>query len=99
VEIRNISLQSKVDVKLFHLAIGNFDGVHLGHRKLFSLAQKYKKKFNIKIGVLTFEPIPKIFFDKKIKNFRISKFEENGLENVSKAYEAICNYTQSSLRW
>jgi riboflavin kinase/FMN adenylyltransferase len=69
-------LQSKVDVKLFHLAIGNFDGVHLGHRKLFSLAQKYKKKFNIKIGVLTFEPIPKIFFDKKIKNFRISNMSE-----------------------
>ena len=27
------------------------------------------------------------------------EIEENGLENVSKAYEAICNYTLSSLRW
>ena len=24
--------------------IGNFDGVHLGHQKLFKLAQSYKKK-------------------------------------------------------
>ena len=34
--------------------IGNFDGVHLGHQKLFSLAKKYKKKYSSKIGVLTF---------------------------------------------
>tara|TARA_B100001057_G_scaffold165251_1_gene165783 strand:- start:231 stop:1049 length:819 start_codon:yes stop_codon:yes gene_type:complete len=27
------------------------------------------------------------------------EIKENGLENVSKTYEAICNYTQSSLRW
>ena len=25
------------------ILIGNFDGVHLGHQKLFSLAKKYKK--------------------------------------------------------
>ena len=37
------------------ILIGNFDGVHIGHRKLFELAKKYKKKFRLKIGVLTFE--------------------------------------------
>ena len=26
------------------LLIGNFDGVHLGHQKLFKLAKKFKKK-------------------------------------------------------
>jgi len=25
------------------LLIGNFDGLHLGHQKLFKLAEKYKK--------------------------------------------------------
>ena len=25
------------------ILIGNFDGVHLGHQKLFKLAQSYKK--------------------------------------------------------
>ncbi len=58
------------------ILIGNFDGVHLGHRKLFNLAKKYKQRLNLKIGVLTFEPIPKIFFNKKIKNFRISSFDQ-----------------------
>ena len=36
------------------ILIGNFDGLHLGHQKLFSLAKNYKKKFSLKIGVLTF---------------------------------------------
>ena len=26
------------------LLIGNFDGLHLGHQKLFNVAKKYKKK-------------------------------------------------------
>ena len=54
------------------ILIGNFDGVHLGHQKLFKLATKYKKKFKLKMGVVTFEPIPKMYFNHKIKNFRIS---------------------------
>ena len=54
------------------LLIGNFDGLHLGHQKLFNLAKKYKKKFKLKIGVITFEPMPKMYFNNHLKNFRIS---------------------------
>jgi riboflavin kinase/FMN adenylyltransferase len=54
------------------ILIGNFDGVHLGHKKLFNLAQKYKKKCKLKIGVINFEPMPKMFFNKSLKNFRLS---------------------------
>ena len=46
--------------------IGNFDGLHLGHQKLFRLAKKYKKKYSSKIGVLTFEPMPKMFFNSNL---------------------------------
>ena len=58
------------------ILIGNFDGVHLGHQKLFLLAKKYKKKYLSKIGVLTFEPMPKMFFNKKLINFRISSLKQ-----------------------
>ena len=58
------------------ILIGNFDGVHLGHRKLFKKACDYKKKFKLDIGVLTFEPMPKKFFNRNLKNFRISNFEQ-----------------------
>ena len=56
--------------------IGNFDGLHLGHQKLFQLAQSYKKKYNLKIGVVNFDPMPKMFFNKKLKNFRLSNIDQ-----------------------
>ena len=58
------------------ILIGNFDGLHSGHQKLFNQAKKFKKKLNLKLGVITFDPIPKMFFNKKIKNYRISNFNQ-----------------------
>ena len=58
------------------ILIGNFDGLHSGHQKLFKQAEKFKKKLNLKLGVITFDPIPKMFFDKKIKNYRLSNFDQ-----------------------
>ncbi len=71
---KNFNIDSRFQKSI--ILIGNFDGVHLGHRKLFSLAKKYKKKYSLKIGVLTFEPMPKMFFNNKLKNFRISNLEQ-----------------------
>ncbi len=58
------------------ILIGNFDGLHSGHQKLFELAKKYKTKYKSKVGVVTFDPIPKMFFNTKIKNYRISNFNQ-----------------------
>ena len=58
------------------ILIGNFDGVHLGHQKLFKLAQSYKKKYKLKIGVINFDPMPKMFFNKSLKNFRLSSIQQ-----------------------
>ena len=58
------------------ILIGNFDGLHLGHQKLFRQAQKYKKSKRSKLGVVTFDPIPKMFFNKKLKNFRLSNIDQ-----------------------
>ena len=71
----NISKNHKRSIIL----IGNFDGVHVGHQKLFKLANSYKKKLNLKIGVLTFEPMPKMFFNNSIKNFRISNINQKNI--------------------
>ena len=40
------------------ILIGNFDGLHLGHQKLFNIAKNFKKKTKLKIGVITFDPNP-----------------------------------------
>ena len=54
------------------IAIGNFDGVHIGHQKVIKEAIKISKKS--RIGVLTFEPHPKCFFRKEFFFFRLSPF-------------------------
>ena len=53
------------------IAIGNFDGVHKGHQKVFQKTKKFSKKNKIKFGILTFAPLPVMFFNKKIKNYRL----------------------------
>ena len=58
------------------ILIGNFDGLHCGHQKLFRLAQSYKKKYNLKIGVINFNPMPKMFFNRNLKNFRLSNINQ-----------------------
>ena len=82
--VKSIKVYQNFNIKKNHknsiILIGNFDGLHVGHQKLFSLAKKYKKKHKIKIGVFTFEPMPKMFFNKNLKNFRISnKIQKIGL--------------------
>ena len=68
----NISQKFKNSV----IAIGNFDGVHIGHQKTLRDAKKQAIKKKISLGVLTFEPIPIMFFKKKIKNHRINSLEQ-----------------------
>ena len=84
---KNFNL-SKIDKKSI-LLIGNFDGLHLGHQKLFKLAEKYSKKHKVKFGVLTFDPLPVMFFNKKLTNYRITSnlqknllFEKAGVDFV-----------------
>jgi riboflavin kinase/FMN adenylyltransferase len=54
------------------LLIGNFDGLHLGHQKVCNEAKKYKKKHKLKLGVLTFNPLPVMFFNNRMKNYRLT---------------------------
>ena len=84
---KNFNL-SKIHKKSI-LLIGNFDGLHLGHQKLFKLAEKYSKKHKVKFGVLTFDPLHVMFFNKKLTNYRITSnlqknllFEKAGVDFV-----------------
>ena len=67
--LKNIIIPKKY--KSSAIAIGNFDGVHKGHQRVFKQANKYAQKNKIKFGVLTFSPLPVMFFKRNIKNFRI----------------------------
>lgn len=44
------------------LAIGNFDGIHLGHQALLEKLTQTAKELNLNSAVMTFEPHPREFF-------------------------------------
>lgn len=44
------------------LAIGNFDGIHLGHQALLKKLTQTAKELNLNSAVMTFEPHPREFF-------------------------------------
>ena len=58
------------------IAIGNFDGLHLGHQKVINEAKQKAKKFNLPLGLMTFEPVPVMFFSKKNKDHRINSLKQ-----------------------
>ena len=62
------------------IAIGNFDGIHLGHQKVINEAKKKAKKNKLPFGLMTFEPVPVMFFNKKIKNHRINSLEQKKVQ-------------------
>ena len=47
------------------MAIGNFDGVHLGHQAVIDVTRAAAERSGAPFGCLTFEPHPRSFFAKK----------------------------------
>ena len=52
-------------------AIGNFDGVHLGHQSVIDIAREKASAAGRPHGVITFEPHPRQFFGSQTKAFRL----------------------------
>jgi len=62
------------------IAVGNFDGLHVGHQKVINEARQKAKKLKLPLGVITFEPMPVMFFSKKTKDHRINSLEQKKLQ-------------------
>ncbi len=56
------------------LAIGNFDGVHKGHRALIGAAKEQARQHGLPCGILTFEPHPRSLFRPDDRPFRLTPF-------------------------
>jgi riboflavin kinase / FMN adenylyltransferase len=54
------------------VAMGNFDGVHLGHRAVIAAALKMGRTHNRPALALTFEPHPRRFFSPNTPQFRLT---------------------------
>ncbi len=66
------------------LAIGNFDGMHLGHQALLKKLTETAKSLNLTSAVMTFEPHPREFFAPEIAPARLSSLREK-LEHFAEA--------------
>ena len=53
------------------IALGNFDGFHLGHRAIIAHAAEIAKAKNLPLTLMTFEPHPREFFAKDKLGMRI----------------------------
>ena len=53
------------------IALGNFDGLHAGHRAVIEDARRMAKTIGAPLGVATFEPAPRRFFQPDAPPFRL----------------------------
>jgi len=56
------------------VALGNFDGVHLGHQALIAHARRHAEARGVPLGVVAFEPHPQEFFRPPAESFRLTPF-------------------------
>ena len=88
----NLNIKHKKAV----IAVGNFDGLHLGHQKVIKEAKITAKKLKLPFGAMTFEPIPAMYFNKKIKNYRINSLNQkkNGFKKLKLDFLMIIKFNE-----
>ena len=71
------------------VAMGNFDGVHLGHQSVLALARAAAADLSAPLGVITFEPHPRTLFQPDGPAFRLmsaqaraTRFEKLGVDQL-----------------
>ncbi|MGH6967005.1 MAG: bifunctional riboflavin kinase/FAD synthetase [Phenylobacterium sp.] len=66
------------------LAMGSFDGVHRGHQRVIALAAKAAGELAAPLGVITFDPHPRVYFRPDEPAFRLMKPDQQ-----ARALEAL----------
>ena len=73
---RNLTTAKKLRKSDRSIAIGGFDGLHLGHQQVLQKLNKEASKRGNNSLVLSFEPTPKEFFSPQNPPSRLTKFRE-----------------------
>lgn len=71
------------------VAIGNFDGVHLGHQALLEMVRKAAHERGLVPSVVTFEPHPKDYFGRGAEIARISTLYDKVLRILEAGIERV----------
>jgi len=82
-------------------AIGNFDGVHLGHQAVIDITRKLADDMGAPLGIMTFEPHPRNYFAPEAPAFRLMNAEAKASRldklGVKTLYEVPFNKALASL--
>ena len=104
----NTTLDTYIENSSGVVCIGGFDGIHLAHQQLFKKTMNISTKFDI----VTFEVIPKIYFNEDLKPLISNEGREKifstfnpqnlvylNFENFNKiSQEQFCNYLKNNLK-
>jgi riboflavin kinase/FMN adenylyltransferase len=66
------------------VAMGSFDGLHRGHQQVIALAAKAAGELKAPLGVITFDPHPRVYFRPDEPAFRLMKTDQQ-----ARALEAL----------
>ena len=78
------------------VAIGNFDGFHLGHRKIITHLKTIASSSGWRSLVLTFSPNPKLFFKRELFFINTDSQKREILENQGLDGVAVINFARVS---
>lgn len=88
--IENVSIKEKCAV-----CIGNFDGLHLGHRLIISVLKKEAEQRGLKSVIMTFEPHPFRYFNKPINLISTHKKRMDKFLEQETDYLVIAKFNNS----
>ena len=96
-KIHKIKLSSSINIENINLAIGNFDGLHLGHQKLIEKLIHQSKKMKIDSTIMSFLPHPRKFLSGKYNNFNIisEDLKIKLLKQLGVKHYVILNFDQT----
>ena len=91
------TLEEIKDIEPSAVALGNFDGVHLGHQELIRQMVKTARERNLKAAVFTFSNHPKDLLpkEKKVKNILSRKEKAQIIESLDVDYLFNIEFTKA----
>lgn len=88
---------NKNEIPALSMALGYFDGVHLGHRQVILEAKKKAAELGLKSAVMTFDPHPKVVLRKSDSHVHyITPLNEKMklIEDLGVDYLFVVNFTE-----
>ena len=96
-KIHKIQLNTSINIENTNLAIGNFDGLHIGHQKVIERLIYQSKVLESEPTIMSFLPHPRQFFSGKNDNFKIfsEELKIKLLKQLGVNHYFVLNFDQS----